>query len=127
MRYLCLIHFDEARLANMPVAERDRLNLAHLAYNDDLRRTGHFIAAEALEPPATGSVVRVRDGKAVVTDGPFAETKEMIAGFYLVEAADMAEATRIAAGLPAAPYATIEVRPAHMLVVKGQPTRWGTP
>lgn len=125
MRYLCLIHFDEQALDNMPPAERNALNAAHLDYNDELRRSGHFLIAEALDPPRTGTIVRVRDGRTVVTDGPFAETKEMVAGFYVIEAADMKEATEIAAGLPAAAYATVEVRPACQLVVEGREPRWG--
>ena len=125
MRYLCLIHFDELALANMPAAQRNALNAAHLDFNDELRRTGHFLLAEALDPPRTGCTVRVRNGRTVVTDGPFAETKEIIAGFYVVEAADLTEATEIAARLPVAPLATIEVRPACQLVVEGREPRWG--
>ncbi len=125
MRYLCLIHIDEQFLENMPPAERSALNAAHWDYNDELRQSGHFLIAEALDPPRTGSVVKVRDGKAVVTDGPYAETKEMIAGFYVIEAADMKEAIDIASRLPVAPMATIEVRPACQLVVEGRESRWG--
>jgi hypothetical protein len=125
MRYLCLIYFDEQLLADMPAAERNTLNAAHLDFNDELRRTGHFLLAEALDPPRTGSIVTVREGRTVVTDGPFAETKEMIAGFYVIEAADMREATEIAARIPAAPRARIEVRPACHLVVEGREPRWG--
>lgn len=125
MRYICLIHFDEQALENMPAAQRNALNAAHLDYNDELRRTGHFLIAEALEPPRTGVIVTVRDGRTVVTDGPFAETKEMIAGFYVIDAADMTEATAIAARLPVAPLARIEVRPAVQLVVEGREPRWG--
>ena len=102
MRYLCLIHLDEQKLDALPHAERNALNAAHHDYNDELRRRGHFLLAEALDPPKTASCVKVRGGQAVVTDGPFAETKEIIAGFYVIEAADMAEATQIAAGLPVA-------------------------
>jgi hypothetical protein len=125
MRYLCLIHFDEHGLATMPPAQRNALNAAHLDFNDELRRSGHFLIAEALDPPRTGAIVTVRNGETVVTDGPFAETKEMIAGFYVIEAADMQEATAIAARLPVAPLATIEVRPACQLVVEGREPRWG--
>ena len=125
MRYLCLIHLDEQALDNMPPAERNTLNAAHLDFNDELRRSGHFLIAEALDPPRTGAVVRVRDGKPLVTDGPYAETKEMIAGFYVIEASDMEEATAIAARLPVAPMATVEVRPACQLVVEAREPRWG--
>jgi hypothetical protein len=125
MRYLCLVHFDEHSLATMPPAQRNALNAAHLDFNDELRRSGHFLIAEALDPPRTGAIVKVRNGETVVTDGPFAETKEMIAGFYVIEAADMQEATAIAARLPVAPLATVEVRPACQLVVEGRAPRWG--
>ena len=109
----------------MPAGQRNALNAAHLDFNDELRRSGHFLMAEALDPPGTGSTVMVRNGRAIVTDGPFAETKEMIAGFYVIEAADMKEATEIAARLPVAPLARIEVRPACQLVVEGREPRWG--
>jgi hypothetical protein len=125
MRYLCLIHFDEQALASMPADERNTLNAAHLDFNDELRRTGHFLGAEALDPPRAGCTVTVRNGRTVVTDGPFVETKEIIAGFYFIEAADLKEATEIAARLPAASLATIEVRPACQLVVEGREARWG--
>ena len=125
MRYLCLIHIDQQALAAMPPPERNALNAAHLDFNDELRRSGHFLIAEALDPPGTGAIVTVSNGKTVVTDGPFAETKEMIAGFYVIEAADMHEATAIAARLPVAPLARIEVRPACQLVVEGRAPRWG--
>ena len=126
MRYLCLIYFDEQKLADMPPAERNTLNAAHLDFNDALRASSHFIVAEALDPPATGATIRMRDGRPVVTDGPFAETKEMLAGFYVIDARDMQEATEIAGRLPALPYALrIDVRPACQLVVEGRAPRWG--
>lgn len=126
MRYLCLIHFDEQALAAMPEPQLNALNAAHLRFNDELRRSGRFIAAEALDVPATGKVLRFRDGKPVVTDGPFAETKEMIAGFYLIDAEDLDAAARFAAQLPAAPFATVEVRPARQLIVDGKECGWAT-
>jgi hypothetical protein len=125
MRYLCLIHLDERDLETMPAAELDALNAAHLDFNDELRATGQFLVAEALDPPRTASCVRVRRGKPVVTDGPYAETKEMIAGFYLLEARDMQEATELASRIPSARLGTVEVRPARQLVVQGREPRWG--
>ena len=126
MRYLCLIHFDEQALAAMPEPQLNALNAAHLRFNDELRQSGRFIAAEALDAPATARVLRLRDGKPVVTDGPFAETKEMIAGFYLIDAEDLDAAARFAAQLPVAPLATIEVRPARQLTVDGKACGWAT-
>jgi hypothetical protein len=125
MKYLCLIHLNEEQLAAMPAAEMSALNAAHLDFNDGLRKTGHFIVAEALEPAAATATLRVREGRTNVTDGPFAETKEMVAGFYLIEARDLDEAVGIAARIPSAPLGTIEVRPARQLVVEGRPLRWG--
>lgn len=127
MRYLCLIHLDEEKLDALPHAERDALNAAHLDYNDELRQRGRFLLAEALDPPRTASCVKVRGGKPVITDGPFAETKEIIAGFYVIDAADMQEATEIAAALPVAVsgLGTVEVRPACQLAVDGREPRWG--
>ena len=109
----------------MPAAEMSALNAAHLDFNDGLRQTGHFIVAEALEPAAATATIRVREGKTNVTDGPFAESKEMVAGFYLIEARDLEEAVAVAARIPSAPLGTIEVRPARQLVVEGRPLRWG--
>lgn len=126
MRFVCLIYLDESELAAMPAQQESDLNDAHWNYNDQLRETGNFIAAEALAPAAQTTQVKVRNGKTTVVDGPFAETKEMIAGFYLIEAGDMDEAIAIASKLPAAPIATIEVRPARQLQVIGKEPRWGS-
>lgn len=102
MKYLCLIYLDEQKMAALPDAEMNALNARHLALNDELRASGHFVEAEALEPAAAAARNRVRREKTVVTDGPFTESKEVVAGFYLVEARDLDEATRIAARFPRA-------------------------
>jgi hypothetical protein len=125
MRYVCLIYFDEQELNAIPPKEMSDLNASHWDFNDALRATGNFVSAEALEPPRASKTIRVRDGRTTVTDGPFTEAKEMIAGFYLIEAADMNEALEIAARIPSAPRSTIEVRPARQLIVEGRPSRWG--
>jgi hypothetical protein len=125
MRYLCLIYLNEQDLNAMPAGELNALNAAHLDFNDGLRKTGHFIQAEALEPASASACVRVRKGKGSITDGPFTEAKELVAGFYLIEASDMDEAIEIASRIPSAPLATIEVRPARQLNVPGRPPRWG--
>ena len=119
MRYLCLIHLDEKQLAAMPQSAMDALNERHLALNEDLLESGHFIEAEALTPGASATCVRVRNGRPTVTDGPYAETKEMVAGFYLVEARDLNEAIQVAARLPSAPMGTVEIRPCRDLEVGG--------
>ncbi len=125
MRYVCLIYLDESALAAMPAEQESDLNAAHWDYNDRLRSTGNFIAAEALALAAETTQVTVRAGKTTVVDGPFAETKEVIAGFYLIEARDMDHAVDIASKLPSASIATIEVRPARQLHVIGKAPRWG--
>ena len=117
MKFLCLIYLNEDEMAALPAEEMNRLNREHLALNDDLRRSGHFIEAEALEASPTIATVKVRDGKVQVRDGPFAETKELVAGFYLVEARDREEAVQIATRFPSAPYARIEVWPTRQLEV----------
>ena len=104
MKYLCLVYGDEKAMQSVD----DR----HcLAYDADIRQSGHCIASEALQPVATATTVRVRNGKVSVTDGPFAETKECLAGFYLVEARDLNEAIQLASRIPPAAVGSIEVRP----------------
>jgi hypothetical protein len=106
----------------MPSQEMNSLNARHLAFNNSLRKSGHFIEAEALEPSAATARVRVRNGRTTtVVDGPFAESKEVVAGFYLIEASDLREATQIASRIPSAPLGTIEVRPTRKLIVDGVP------
>jgi hypothetical protein len=122
---LCLIHLDEKELAAMPSREASDLNGAHLDFNDGLRKSGNFLVAEALEPASTSACVRIRQGKRSVIDGPFAETKEVVAGFYLIEARDMNEAIEIAGNIPSARLGTVEVRQARQLHVEGRPPRWG--
>jgi hypothetical protein len=117
MRYLCLIHLDEQEMADLPHAEMNALNVGHLALNESLRASGNFVEASALEASDKAVRMRIRGGKRSVVDGPFAETKELVAGFYLIEARDMQEAIGIASRFPSAPHATIEVWPTRQLVV----------
>ena len=104
MRYLCLVYADETVLPSIPDADC-------VDYDEGLRESGLCIASEALEPVATATTVRVRKGVRSVTDGPFAETKEQLAGFYLIEARDLDEAIEVAAKIPPAQVGSIEVRP----------------
>ena len=120
MKYLCLIYLDEQALDAMPADEMNSLNAAHLDLNDNLRSSGHFIEAEALQPVRTTTCVRVRNGKTLVTDGPFAESKELVAGFYLIDARDLNEAIEVASRIPSARLGTVEVRPTRQLVVEGR-------
>lgn len=120
MKFLCLIHLDPQLLEAMPAAQLDDLNGRHLDLNDALRASGHFVEAEALGPVASAACVRIRNGRVQATDGPFTEAKEMVAGFYLLEARDMAEAKQLAARIPSAPLGTVEIRPTVQLVVPGR-------
>ena len=98
-------------MAALSPSEKATLDHDSMAYDQDLSRRGHYIIAEALRPVSTAKTVRVRRGKASSTDGPFAETKEHLGGFILIDAADMNEALEIAAGIPLAKFGSIEVRP----------------
>ena len=109
MKYLCLVYLEADKLHAVPDGEC-------MACGDGLRKSGVLVAAEALEPVTTAATVRVRNGKLSVTDGPFTETKEQLAGFYLVDAADLDEAIDIASRIPPAREGTIEVRPVRELV-----------
>jgi hypothetical protein len=104
MKYLCLVYLDEKRLDELPDEDC-------VAYDAAIRDSGHCIASEALQSVQTATTLRVRDGKLSVTDGPFAETKEQLTGFYMIEAKDLDEAIRIAAGIPPARTGSIEIRP----------------
>jgi len=104
MKYLCLVYGEESKM-------REVDDLSCLAFDQSVRSSGQCIASEALEPVATATTVRVRGGKVSVTDGPFAETKECLAGFYLIEARDLNEAIQIASRIPPAQIGSIEVRP----------------
>ena len=104
MRYLCLVYLDEKRLDELP--DEDCVE-----YDTAIRKSGNCIASEALESVQTATTVRVRNGKVSVTDGPFAETKEQLAGFYMIEARDLNEATQLASRIPPARVGSVEVRP----------------
>ena len=104
MKYLCLVYLDEKRLDEVPDRECK-------ANGEALQASGHYIAAEALQGVHTATTVRVRNGRMSITDGPFAETKEQIGGFVLIDCADLDEAIEIASKHPCAGLGTVEVRP----------------
>ena len=108
MKYLCLVYLEEQKLHAVPDSDCK-------ACGEGLRKSGHHIAAEALQPVHTATTVRVRNGQVSVTDGPFAETKEQLAGFYLIDAKDLNEAIQLAAKIPPARVGSIEVRPTREL------------
>jgi hypothetical protein len=111
MRYLCLAYEQESLFHAMPREEWDALRRETMAYVGELERSGALILAHPLKSVRTAATVRVRDGKLTTTDGPFAETKETLGGFFLVEAKDLNEAVRIASRWPSARLGSIEVRP----------------
>jgi hypothetical protein len=111
MRYLCLVYHEEESIDAMPDKDYNAIIDDVLEYREELRASGHYIASSPLQPVATATTLRVRNGKLVITDGPFAETKEQLGGFYLIEAADLNEAIRLAARMPPARIGSIEVRP----------------
>jgi hypothetical protein len=111
MRYLCLIYDEEKKLATMSKGEQDAFMGEYFAFTEDIKKSGHYIGGEALQPVGTATTVRMRSGKVSTTDGPFAETKEQLGGFYLINAKDLNDALQIAAKIPSAKTGTIEVRP----------------
>ncbi len=104
MKYLCLVYLDEKRLDELP--DEDCVE-----YDASIRQSGYCLASEALQSVQTATTVRMRGGKLSVTDGPFAETKEQLAGFYMIEARDLNEAIQIASKIPPARVGCVEVRP----------------
>lgn len=115
MRYLCLVHTGPDTFSGLSEADGRQLDRDSLDYDKELQEAGHFIAAEALQGAESAVIVKVRDGRMSTTDGPFAETKEQLGGFILIEARDMNEAIRLAAGIPMARLGTIEVRPVYTI------------
>jgi hypothetical protein len=111
MRYLCLIYDEEAKLNEMPKDEGEAFMGEYFAFTDGIRQSGQYVAGEALHPVSTATTVRIRNGKLSTTDGPFAETKEQLGGFYLIEARDLNESIQVAAKIPSVLTGSIEVRP----------------
>ena len=111
MKYLCLVYGEEKALDALSKAEMAALVDASLAHDDLLRKSGHYLVSEALQRVETAKTVRVRDRKRSITDGPFAETKEQLLGFILIEANDLNDAVQAVAEFPMASRGSIEVRP----------------
>lgn len=116
MQYMFLIYLEEAKFAVMDPAEREAFTPAMLAYDEELRRSGNYVTSSALKMPAEAVTVRTWDGKLAATDGPFAETKEHLSGFCMVEARDLNDAIQLAARMPLARHGSIEVRPVKDLM-----------
>jgi hypothetical protein len=111
MRYMCLVHFDPATMKTASPARRQDIDRRSLAYDEELKAGGHYVASQAIQEGDSAVLVRVRNGQMSTTDGPYMETKEQMAGFILIDARDMNDAVRLAAGIPLAEIGTIEVRP----------------
>ena len=111
MQYMLLIYVNEAELAARRAEDAKSLTSAYGAFTKGIIESGHFKAGDALQSVSTATTVRVREGKQLVTDGPFAETREQLGGYYLIEAKDLDEARGIAARIPGAAHGSIEVRP----------------
>ena len=111
MRYLCLLATDETIYPRMPKPEAEKLMGEFVQLRNDLKASGHYLGGERLQPTSSATTVRVRDGKTLTTDGPFAETKEQLGGFFLIEAEDLNSAIQLAARIPSARFGSVEVRP----------------
>ena len=122
MKYMLLIYSDEKALDD---PKREACYKESMGVVQQLRESGQFISASPLQPVATATTVRIRDGKRIITDGPFAETREQLGGYFLVEAKDLNEALAIATRIPAARWGTVEVRP--VMEIPGLPKANATP
>jgi hypothetical protein len=111
MKYMLLIYDDERAWAQLSEEDRQRIYAEYRQFGEQLRAAGQYVTGSQLHPTSAASSVRVRDGKRLVTDGPFAETREQLGGYYLVNAANLDEALALAARIPSARMGTIEVRP----------------
>ncbi len=111
MKYLCLIYEDHSQWPKFPKAEQDKFLAEYFAFSDGIKKSGHYLGSNALQPTNSATTVRVRQGKVGTTDGPFAETKEQLGGYYLIEAKDLNDAIQVAARIPSARWGAVEVRP----------------
>jgi hypothetical protein len=115
MKYLCLIYDEEAKWAKMTQDEAGKMMAEYGAFTEDINKSGHYVGGNRLQPTSTATTVRSRGGKVSTTDGPYAETKEQLAGFYLIEAKDLNDAVQVASRIPSAKLGAIEVRPIHAM------------
>jgi hypothetical protein len=115
MKYLCLVYFNEKEMSAMSEQEWAALNRECIACRDGMCDSGHYIDGAPLESVETATTLRMRNGKLSITDGPFAETKEQLAGFYMIEARDLNEAIQVASKIPPARYGSVKVRPVRDL------------
>ena len=114
MQYMLLIYDNEKEMQAARTGDVDTMMASYREFTESITKSGHMKAGDALEPTSAATSVRIRNGKTLTTDGPFAETKEQLGGYYLIEAKDLDEATKIAARVPSARTGTIEVRPVRV-------------
>lgn len=119
MKYLALVYYDEKLMETKSQKEWDALNQECISCVEDLSTSGHYITGSPLLPTSSATTVRVCDNRVMVTDGPFAETKEQLAGFYMLEAKDLNQAIALAGKIPPARYGSVEVRPVRELMATG--------
>jgi hypothetical protein len=111
MKYLCLIYDEEKKLGALSQSESEAFMGEYFAFTEGVRKSGHYLGGEALQSVETATTVRIRNGKTSTTDGPFAETKEQLGGFYLIDAKDLNDAIQVASRIPSARLGCVEVRP----------------
>jgi len=111
MKYLCLIYDDEKKMETMSKPDADAFMGEYFAFTEGVKGSGHYLGGNALQRVQTATTVRVRNGKLSTTDGPFAETKEQLGGYYLIEARDLNDALQVAQKIPSARTGSVEVRP----------------
>src|SRR5258708_76720 len=111
MKYLCLIYDEEKKTHTMSKSEGDAFMGEYFGFTEGIKKSGHYLAGNALQPVRTATTVRIRNGKVSTTDGPFAETKEQLGGYYLIEAQDLNDAIQVASKIPSSRIGSIEVRP----------------
>ena len=122
MKYMLLCCHEQKKLESMSKSESDAIMEETMAYCEALKKSGHLLAVEALEPIQAAISVKVRNGKLAVTDGPFAETKEQLGGFFLISARDLNEAIQVASKFPSVRFGTMEVRPVREFPGNGRAT-----
>ena len=111
MKYLCLVYQEEKQEANVPKDQIEQAKRDYWSFTEDIKKSGHYVGSNGLKHTDAATTVRVRHGKLSTTDGPFAETKEQLGGYFLIEAKDLNDAIQVAARIPSAKWGSIEVRP----------------
>jgi hypothetical protein len=111
MKYLCLVYQEEKQEVNVPKETIEQAKRDYWAFTEDIKKSGHYVGSHGLQHTDAATTVRVRNGKLSTTDGPFAETKEQLGGYFLIEAKDLNDAIQVAARIPSAKWGSVEVRP----------------